>query len=126
MTGALNRFDSLFRWEGQFGYRLSDGTRNLNALRDGFDFEVPASGGLVLDLWRPDVIWREDSGWLLGLLAIAADYSRYQLACGRRFFTLLVLPEDSPLIGQKFDDIGVPRTYWNSCAEIHKFAKDGV
>lgn len=123
---ALERLDVIFRWKEQFGYHLSDGSRNLDALRDGFDFDVPASGGLVLELFQPDVIYREDSRWLLGLLAIASEHSRYHLACGRRFFTLLVLPEGSNMIGQKFDDIAVPCAYWSPCDDVNKFTKTEV
>jgi hypothetical protein len=112
MSGILERFNSLFRWVEQFGYRLSDGSRNLNALRDGFDFDVPLSGGLVFELLQPDTLLAEGSGWLLGLLSIASEHSRYHLACGRRFFTLLVLPEGSTLVGQKFDELAVPCAYW--------------
>jgi hypothetical protein len=68
----------------------------LDLLRDSFMFEVPSSGGLVLELFRSDVIWCEDATWLLGLLKIASQHSLQHLACGRRFFTLQVLPEPSP------------------------------
>src|SRR5215475_12230796 len=77
MAGVLERFNVLFRWEEQFGYRLSDGSRNLNALRDGFDFDVPQPAAIVFELLQPDVLWREDSRWTLGLLAIASEHSRY-------------------------------------------------
>jgi hypothetical protein len=36
---------------------------------------------------------------MLGMLSIAQEQSRWQSALGRRFFTLLVLPEGSPLKG---------------------------
>jgi hypothetical protein len=123
ISALLERLGLIFRWEEQFGYRLGDGSRNLDALRDGFEFDVPASGGLVFELFRPDVVWREDPRWLLGLLAIASEHSRYHLACGRRFFTLLVLPEDSPMIGQEFDEIGVPCAYWDPGGDAHRFAR---
>lgn len=126
MAGVLERLDALFRWEEQFGYRLIDGSGNLDALRDGFAFDVPVTGGLVFVLGQPDVLFREDSRWFLGLLAIASEHSRYQLACGRRFFTLLVLPDDSPMIGQKFDSIAVPGAFWSPCDEVHRFVKDDV
>lgn len=120
---VLARFDTLFRWPERFGYWLSEGSRSLDALCDGFDFDVPESGGLVFELFQPDAIWQEDSRWLLGLLAIAAEHSRRHLACGRRFFTLLVLPDDSPMIGQTFDHMSVPGAFWSPCAEIHRFAE---
>jgi hypothetical protein len=123
MSAVMERLNALFRWEEQFGYRLTDGSRNLDALRDGFNFDVPASGGLVFELFQPDLIWREHSRWLLGLLAIASEHSRYQLACGHRFFTLLVLPDGSLLIGQKFDEIAVPCAFLSPCDEVHRFAR---
>lgn len=124
IDAVTERLDVLFRWQEQFGYRLSDRSRNLNALRDGFDFEFPSSGRLVFELFQPDVILHEDSEWLLGLLAIASEHSRYNLACGRRFFTLLVLPEGSTMIDRKFDEIVVPFAYWNLCDEVHRFTRD--
>ena len=116
----------MFRWEEQFGYQLVHGSRNLDALRDGFEVDVPAGDGVVLELFQPDLIWREDSRWLLGLLAIASEHSRYHLACGRRFFTLLVLPDHSPMIGQKIDEIAVPCAYWSSSNDVHIFGKAEV
>lgn len=125
ISAVLERLGLMFRWEQTFGYRLSAGSRNLDALRDGFEFDVPALGGLVFEVFQPDAVWREDSRWLLGLLAIASEHSRYHLACGRRFFTLLVLADDSRLIGQKCDEIAVPCAYWNPCDEVHRFARGG-
>jgi hypothetical protein len=84
-------FGELFRWEEQFGYSLDSGVVNLDALRDGFDFEVPEQGGVVLELAQPDVMWREDPKWLLGLLSIIQEHSRFHLAFGCRFFALLYL-----------------------------------
>jgi hypothetical protein len=123
---VIERLGQMFRWEEQFGYRLSDGSCNLNALRDGFEFDVPVPGGVVFELFQPDLIWKEDAQWLLGLLAIASEHSRRHLACGRRFFTLLVLPGPSPMIGQKCDNIVVPCAYWNPCDELHRFARADV
>jgi hypothetical protein len=123
---VLERLGQLFRWDEQFGYRLGDGSRNLDALRDGFEFDVPTTGGLVIELYQPDVIWREDSRWLLGLLAIALEHCRYHLACGRRFFTLLSLPDNSPLIDQKLGKISVPCAFWSPCSEIHNFTNADV
>jgi hypothetical protein len=98
----------ILRWQEEFGYRLEDGTRNLDALHDGFEFTVPDDRGLVFELYRPDVIWREDARCLLGLLSIASEYSRYHLACGQRFFTLLVVPASSPLVGEIIETVSVP------------------
>lgn len=98
----------LFAWEAQFGYVLTGEHRNLNALRDGFDFDVPAVGGLVLELNRPDLAFRAEPEWVRGLLAIAQEASLRQLALGRRFFTVLVLPEGSPLVGETLGTRSVP------------------
>ena len=122
INAVIERLGQMFRWEEQFGYRLSSGSCNLNALRDGFEFNIPSSGGIVFELFRPDLIGNENASWLFGLLAIASEHSHHHLACGRRFFTLLVLPDRSPMIGQKFDDICVPCTYWNPS---DKFAREG-
>src|SRR5213594_2563156 len=81
LDAFIGRFGTMFRWEEQFGYQLVHGSRNLDALRDGFEVDVPAGDGVVLELFQPDLIWREDSRWLLGLLAIASEHSRYHLAC---------------------------------------------
>src|SRR5262249_33913635 len=83
---AIPASGAVVRCEEQCRYRLEPGSRNLDALRDGFDFEIPDGGGHVLELNRPDAAWRGDRRWLLGLLAIAQEHSRYQLALGRRFF----------------------------------------
>jgi hypothetical protein len=97
-------------WQQRFGYTLT-GRRNLDALRDGFEFEIPAEGGLVFELVRPDIAWRDEPRWLLGLLVIAQEFSLHQLALGRRFFTLLVLPQDSPLIGQRIETTTIPSPF---------------
>src|SRR5438876_794399 len=34
-----------FRWDQQFGYRLAPESRNLAALRDGFDFDLKPGEG---------------------------------------------------------------------------------
>lgn len=97
------------RWGDQFGYRLDeDGRGNLNAVRDGFSFDVPQPGGLVLELLEPEVVWHEDRGWFEGFLRIASEHSRYHLALGRRFLTLLVAGPSSPLLGKTFETLSVP------------------
>jgi hypothetical protein len=98
----------LFNWESQFGYSLAPENCNLDALRDGFDFQIAPGGGVVFELVRADVAWREDSQWVLGLLAIAQEHSRAQLARGRRFFTLLVIPEGSAIEGATVQPITIP------------------
>jgi hypothetical protein len=104
-------FNRLFRWEEQFGYSLTEESRNLNALRDGFEFDVPVVGGRVLELYRADVVWHEEADWFRGLLAIATEHSLRQLALGRRFFTTLVLPKGSALVGDTFEAKEVPWYY---------------
>src|SRR5262245_20790595 len=96
------------RCEERFGFSLGPDSRNLDALRDGFEFEIPAEGGCVLEILGADLAWQEDSHWTLGMLSIAQEQSLRQLALGRRFFTLLVLPEGSPLIGVEIETTIVP------------------
>jgi hypothetical protein len=96
------------RWVDQFGYLLEEGNGNLDALRDGFDFAVPQPGGLVLELLDPEVTWSADARWFEGLLAVASEHARYHLALGRRFFTMLVVDDESPLIGKAIDGVAVP------------------
>jgi hypothetical protein len=70
-------------------------------LRDGFDWEVPpAPAGRVLALRAPEIGWQESADSLRGLISIACEYSRVQLALGRRYFTVLALAADSPLPGE--------------------------
>ena len=47
-----------FRWEEQFGYRLTPERRNINALRDGFEFELKPGQGHVLELLHAEVAHR--------------------------------------------------------------------
>lgn len=117
-TALLDHFNDLFSWEVQFGYRLSDGRANLDALRDGFDLQVPTGGGMVLELANLDAVYRTHPQWTLGMLSIASEHSRYHLAMGLRFFTLLVLEEQSPLVGAAVDQITVPSTYWNASGKL--------
>jgi hypothetical protein len=121
LADAIPKLGEMFAWQQQFGYALGPDNRNLDALRDGFDFEVPEHGGKVFELVRPDVAWQDDARWLLGLLAIAREVTRQELAIGRRFFTLLVIPENSPLIGQTIETAVVPWPFSNMCREVHEF-----
>jgi hypothetical protein len=118
LARAITQLGTLLNWERQFGYQFQGG---LDALRDGFEFENRAEGGSVLELVRPDILWKEDPEWLMGVLAIAQEYSRQQLAIGERFFALLVVPEGSPLIGQTIEASTVPTTFWNPCKDIQEF-----
>lgn len=109
---AVPELGRLLRWEEQFGYAMNAERRSLDALRDGFDFDIPEGGGRVFEIVRPDLAWEEDRRWLGGLLAIVQEHSREQLALGRRFFALLVVPEQSPFIGAVFEEERVPHPWW--------------
>jgi hypothetical protein len=110
---AVPELGRLLCWEQQFGYALGPDSRNLNALRDGFEFDIPEGGGRVFEIVRADLAWQEDPRWLCGLLSIAQEESRRQLALGRRFFALLVVPERSPFIGAVIEQSTVPGPYWS-------------
>ena len=101
IASAAPQINELFRWEEQFGYEFSaEGGLNLDALRDGFEFELQPGEGRVLEIRGAEEAYDEDSYWLLSLLAIGHEYSTWQLALGARFFVLLFLDRGSPLIGQ--------------------------
>lgn len=111
MLGIIETVKSIGRllgWKEQFGYTLESRRLNLDALRDGFEFDVPERGGRVLELVRPDVAWQDNPRWVIGLLSIAQEHCRFHLAFGRHFFTLLVLPEQSPVVGQVVEQCSVP------------------
>lgn len=46
---AIPALGRLLDWQGQFGYSLGPDDRNLDALRDGFEFNIPQSGA---ESWR--------------------------------------------------------------------------
>lgn len=118
---AIPELGRALRWEEQFGYALGPDSRNLDALSDGFEFDIREGGGLVFEIIRPDLAWAEDSRWLRGLLQIVREQCRAQLAVGRRFFGLLVLPAGSSFAGTVFDEIRVPGAYWDPCPEFNDF-----
>jgi hypothetical protein len=118
---AVPALGRLLGWEEQFGYALRPESRNLDALRDGFEFAIPEGGGRVFEILRADLAWQEDPRWLCGLLSIAQEHSRQQLALGRRFFALLVVPEGSPFIGAVIEEIRVPAPYWDPHPDRHEF-----
>jgi hypothetical protein len=124
---AVMALGSLLRWVEQFGYALEESSGNLDALRDGFLFETTGSGvtgaGRVLELLHADAAYREDPRWLLGLLAIAAEHSRQQLALGQRFFTVLVLEPGSALPGVTFESLAVPHPFRSSAAGRNPFER---
>jgi hypothetical protein len=68
-------------------------------------------GGEALELRDADVAYREDRRWFLGLLSIAHEYSRNQLAHGARFFAVLFLDRGIPLIGAQYESLSVTDTY---------------
>ena len=96
------------RWEEQFGYKLTNEQRPSDALGDGFEFGLKPGQGHVLELLNAEVAHREDLRWLRGLLSIAHEYSRWQLALRARFFAMLVLDHGSPLIGVAYATLSVP------------------
>jgi hypothetical protein len=110
-----------FRWIEQFGNKLTPENRNLNALRDGFDFDLKPGQGHVLELLNTDVLYSEDLQWLTGLLAIAHEYSRWQLALGVRFFVTLILDPGSPLIGAQYQTLSVPVPFWTAASHGDPF-----
>lgn len=123
LSVAIPELGRLLRWEEQFGYTLDSDSRNLDALRDGVWFDIPEGGGRVFEIVRADLGWQEDARWLLGLLSAAQEESRRQLALGRRFFALLVVPEESALTGAVIEESRVPGPFWSPCEEIHEFVR---
>lgn len=124
LAAAIPELGRLLRWEEQFGYALGPDNRNLNALGDGFGFDIPDGGGRVFEIVRADLAWQEDQQWLCGLLSIAREQSLCQLALGRRFFALLVIPDKkSPLIGAVIDQVTVPGPFWSPCHGVHEFVR---
>jgi hypothetical protein len=85
---AIPELGRMLCWEHQFGYSLKPDSRNLNALRDGFEFDALESEGRVFEIIGADLAAQEDLPWLCGLLSIVRERSRWQLALGRRFFAL--------------------------------------
>jgi hypothetical protein len=112
----------LLQWETHFGYVPGPGLCGLDTLRDGFlRFEMPEGGRHVLELIRVDLAWERDPKWVLGMLSIAQEYSRWQLALGRRFFALLVVAEHSAMIGTPIQEIRVPSPFWTPYRSFHQF-----
>ena len=111
---AVLEFGRMFHWEEQFGYTLRAESRNLDALRDGFQFELSGNQGMVLEFLNAEAAYREDPRWLLGLLSIGSEYSLNELAVGRHFFMILVLAEQSPLIGVAIESKIVPLPFRSS------------
>jgi hypothetical protein len=119
---AVVALGELFHWQEQFGYSLAAHNRKLDALRDGFEFGMKPGQGHVLELLDADVAYREDPKWLCGLLAIAHEHSRWQLALGARFFATLILDRENPLIGAQYDTLWVPVPFWTPASHGNPFA----
>jgi hypothetical protein len=114
LNPAVSALGRLFRWEEQFGYVLSGDSRNLDALRDGFEFPVKPGNGMVFELLNTGIAHSENSHWLAGLLSIASEYSLQQLALGACFFTTLILEVESKLVGQVYESLAVPVPFWGA------------
>jgi len=112
IASAVPEINDLFRWKERFGYELSaDRAPGLDALRDGFEFELQPGEREVLELTNADVAYREDRRWMLELLSIAHEHSIEQLALGACFITVLFLDPGSRLIGKQFESLGVPKAW---------------
>ena len=119
---AVVALGELFRWEEQFGYSLSHDKRNLNALRDGFGFDLKPGQGHVLELLNTEFAHREDPHWFSGLLEIVHEHFLCQLALGARFFAMLVLDRGSPLIGVSYGTLRVPLPFTTAAKHRDPFA----
>lgn len=112
IAAAVPQINDLFRWKEQFGYELSaDGAPGLDALRDGFEFELQPGERKVLELKNANVGYRENRRWFVWLLNIAHEQSIEQLALGACFFTVLVLDPRSRLIGKEYESLRVPKAW---------------
>lgn len=112
IAAAVPKINTLFHWQEQFGYELSaDRAPGLDALRDGFEFELQPGEGKVLELENAQAAYRENRRWFLTLLHIAHEQSMEQLALGACFFAVLFLDPRSRLIGKEYERLIVPRAY---------------
>jgi hypothetical protein len=118
---AVSAFSTLFHWQEQFGYELDSGSRNLDALRDGFHFSIKPGQGHMLELVNAEVAYQEDKQWFCGLLGIAHEYSRRQLALGAKFFIALMLDHDSKLIGMEYHVESIPVAFWTAKKDAAPF-----
>lgn len=109
ISPVVAKLGLMLNWESEFGYQLDGSSRNLAALNDGFDFQPPKVGGLVLELIGVEAAHSEDSQWCEGFLAIIIEHSIRQLALGRRFFALVALDTaESSLIGINVEQLCIP------------------
>jgi hypothetical protein len=105
-TAVAAQLSDVLRFEDQFGHPYRG--RSLDALRDGFELDASVGAGTVLELVAVDRLWDEDARLCGVLLNIACEHTRVQLAAGRRFFTVLVVPRDAELVGCVAFDVSVP------------------
>jgi hypothetical protein len=106
---ALAQLGAMLNWRERFGYDLSPASRNLDALRDGFDLRVGDEGGVALMLRSFARAWREDEAWCRGLLGLVSERSLRELALGRRFLAVIVLADEAaPLVGQALEGHVIP------------------
>ena len=110
LFALCKRLSDVFDWQGQFGYEFQG--HSLDALRDGFMFEIPDDGGVVVELLGPDALWEADRGFVAGLLAIASEHTGRQMAEGKRFFTVLLLERGSKMLGETIEPLQVPALWW--------------
>jgi len=102
MVVELGRY---FHWLDQFGYSLDFESRNLAALRDGFEIQLP---NLVFKLSHFEQAWREDKAWARGFLSIISEHCLRQLALGERFFAMLPVPDsESTPVGEAIEELCV-------------------
>ena len=118
---VLAELGSIFDWQGQFGYPMAEGNGNLDALADGFAFPMSRDRGRVLVVHNPEALASSHPSWFEGFLEIASDHSLLHLACGSRFFLLLVLARESSLPGRVYGTCTIPGAYWNPNARRHGF-----
>jgi hypothetical protein len=109
---AMVTVGELLKWRENFGYDLGPDDRNLDALEDGF-YWWPDTHSQVLELLNGDVAFHEDARFLFGLLSSICGQSRRRLALGFRFFAMLALDRDSPLIDAAFESLKIPSPYWS-------------
>jgi hypothetical protein len=62
-------------------------------------------------------------GLVKGFSARVLAHSRRHLALGRRFFALLVIPEESSLVGAAVALIQIPCPFWSACREVNEFVQ---
>jgi hypothetical protein len=87
-------FGKLMNWEHHFGYAYENGGGGWDALHDGFQINVPRKG-LVFELYRADILWKNSHSWVNALLHVISGHSQYHLALGKRFFGLVIVGNET-------------------------------